>query len=203
MKTRICPLASTGLVALIIIGSSTLAGCIPALLVGGIGTAALVANDRRTTDTVLSDERIEKTINARLKNELGDQGRVNVNTFNRSVLLSGEARTEEHKTHAEHIARQVDGVKTIYNEVDVTAFRTPREQFGDGTTTTHVKARMVGNGIFNPLHVQASTDGGIVFLQGLVTKAEADEAARIAASTKGVRKVVRLFEFMPESAAAR
>lgn len=190
---------SLALVAL----TGSLAGCpavIPALMVGGIGTAAYVANDRRTSDTVLADERIERTINTRIKNELGTDARVNVNAFNRIVLLSGEVKDEKVKEQAEYVARMVDGTRGIHNELAIMGLRPPREQFSDGTVTTQVKARMVGNGVFNPLHVQASTDGGVVYLQGLVTQAEADAATKIAATTQGVRKVVRLFEILPDNA---
>lgn len=195
---RFAPLRAT-LVA-ITLGIAA-AGCVPAIIAGGIGTAAYMANDRRTNETMLADERIERTINSRIKNEIGESARVNVNVFNRIVLLSGEARTPADKEQAAYIAKMADGsIRGIHNEVDVTAFRAPREQFSDGTITTQVKARMVGNPVFNALHVQASTDGGVVYLQGLVTKAEANEAARVASTTQGVKKVVRLFEVLPDDA---
>ena len=178
----------------ILVATLVSAGCVP-LIVGGIGAAAYVATDRRTNDAIFADERIERTLNWRLKREL--QGaRVNANVFNRIVLLSGEAETPALKDQAGYAASIVDGVRGVHNEIDVMKLRRPGEQLSDGTTTTHVKTRMVGNGVFNPLHVQVSTDGGVVFLQGLVTQAEADEAAKIAASTSGVRKVVRVLELM-------
>ena len=173
------------------------AGCVP-LIVGGIGSAAYVATDRRTNDTILSDERIEQTVNWRVKRELPPGVRVNVNVFNRIVLLTGETETAPLKDEAGRVASLVEGVRGVHNEVDVMKLRRPGEQFSDATTTTQVKTRMVANGVFNPLHVQVSTDGGIVFLQGLVTKVEADEASKLAASTSGVRKVVRVFEIMPD-----
>jgi osmotically-inducible protein OsmY len=181
----------------VVAASAALAGCIPAIVAGGLGIAA-VANDRRTNDAIIADERIERTANYRMKNELKEDARVNVSAFNRIVLLSGEAKSEAIKAEAQRIASLVDGVRGVHNEIDVMDLRRPRDQFSDATTTTQVKARMVGNGVFNPIHVQASTDGGTVYLQGLLTKAEADEAARIASTTQGVRKVVRLFEIVPD-----
>ena len=173
-------------------------GCVP-LVIGGIGAAAYVATDRRTNDTIASDERIERTIHWRLKRELADGGRVNANVYNRIVLLSGETTNSTLKQEAARAASLIDGVRGVHNEIDVMALRRAGDQLSDGATTTQVKTRMVGNGVFNPLHVQISTDGGVVFLQGLVTKAEADEASKIAASTSGVRKVVRVFEIMPDT----
>jgi osmotically-inducible protein OsmY len=188
--------------AIAVVATCTLlTGCIPVIIAGGIGAAAFVANDRRANDVILGDERIEKTLNWRLKRELPETARVNVNTFNRMVLLTGEVADAAQKEQAAHAASVIDGVRGVHNELEITNLRTPREQFSDGTITTQVKARMVGNGVVNPLHVQASTDGGIVYLQGLVTKAESDTASRIAAGTAGVRKVVRLFEIIPDSAA--
>ena len=179
--------------------TALLAGCIPAIIAGGIGAAGFLANDRRANDTILADERIEKTLNFRLKRELPATARVNINSFNRIVLLSGEVADQAQKDQAAYAASAIDGVRGVHNELELIGPRSPREQFTDGTTTTQVKARMVGNGVVNPLHVQASTDGGVVYLQGLVTKAESDSAAQVAAGTAGVRKVVRLFEILPDS----
>jgi osmotically-inducible protein OsmY len=184
---------------------TALSGCIPALFIGGASGVAYVANDRRTSDTVVADQRIELAASARLA-KLGDDIRISSVSFNRQVLLTGQARTAEIRTQAVQSIAGIEGVRQVFNEIVV--FDPLRETGlpADALMSTQVKARMVGNGIFNPLHVRVNSDRGVVYLMGLVTRGEADSATRIASTTRDVTRVVRLFEIIPvapESAPAQ
>jgi osmotically-inducible protein OsmY len=186
-----------------------LSGCFaaPALIVGGVGTgvgaAAYIAHDRRSSDTMLSDQRIQKSTERQLNEQLGAAIRIEPISFNRNLLLVGEARDQQTRQRAAQIAAAVDSVREVFNEVEVTdklGFRAASE---DASITAQVKARLVGNEIVNPLHVSVATENHVVYLMGLVTHREGDEAARVAASTRGVSRVVRVFEYIPDSAAQR
>jgi osmotically-inducible protein OsmY len=179
-----------------------LGGCVavPALVVTGMGSAAYVANDRRTNETMLSDQRIQKTASSRLEANLKNDIRIDAISYNRSVLLIGEARSDEIKERAAKIVAGVDGVHDVYNEVQVTDKLGFRSVASDAGVSAQVKARLVGSGFSNPTNVHVSTDNGVVYLMGLVTHKEADEASHIAATTSGVRRVVRVFEYIPDSA---
>ena len=149
-----------------------LQGCFP-LAMTGMGAAALMASDRRTTGMYIEDEAIEWKAFARLREYNGRGAHVNPTSFNRRVLLTGEAPTEALKKEVEDSVRKVENVVDVVNEV---------------------KARMVNNGRFSPNHVKVLTEAGTVYLMGLVTAGEADAAVEIARTTSGVNRVVKVFE---------
>jgi len=182
-----------------------LGGCaaavFPALFVTGVGGAAYMVNDRRPPDTMLADQRIQKTASSRLEDELKNDVRVDAQSYNRNVLLLGEARSEDVKQRAGKIVAGVDGVREVYNELTVSDKLGFRSVAADASLSTQVKARLVGNNGTSPLNVHVTTQDGVVYLMGLVTHTEADEASRVAASTSGVKRVVRVFEYIPDNAA--
>ena len=195
-RMRCTPSAARFLATALIAASTLLSACVPALFIGGMGGVAYVANDRRTSDTVLADQRIELAAAGRL-GQLGNDIRISTVSFNRQVLLTGQARTPAARDQAARSVASIEGVRQVFNEVVV--FDPLRESGlpDDALMSTQVKARMVGNGVFNPLQVRVNSDRGAVYLMGLVTRAEADSAGRIASTTRDVSRVVRLFEIIP------
>jgi osmotically-inducible protein OsmY len=182
-----------------VVGLACLAsGCAP-LLVGTVavgGTA--VATDRRSTDVQLADERIEWNVSGRIGEKLKSQGNVSVTSYNKQVLLTGQATTEPLKQEAETIAAAVPDVKGVTNDLLAAPPSSLASRAHDTYLTSAVKSRFVGDQKFNPVHVKVVTDGGVVYLMGLVTRKEADEATHIARHVSGVKKVVRLFEYIPD-----
>jgi osmotically-inducible protein OsmY len=71
----------------------------------------------------------------------------------------------------------------------------------DTYITSKVKARFLQAKTFSPTHVKVHVAAANVYLLGIVTRAEADEAAQIASTTDGVAKVVRVFEYIDEGSA--
>jgi len=185
--------------------AAALGGCaaaiIPALFVTGVGSAAYIANDRRPTDTMLADQRIQKTGMSRIEDEFKTDIRVDVRSYDRQVLLLGEARSEEIKQRAGQIAAGIDGVRNVYNELSVSDKLGYNDIADDLKLSMEVKAKMASGNGTDPLKIHVSTQAGVVYLQGLVTHQEADEASRIASTTKGVKRVVRVFEYAPDDAA--
>jgi len=173
-------------------------GCAP-LVVGAAavgGTA--VALDRRPTDVQLLDERIEWTASKQIGPKIGNQGHVNIASYNKQMLLTGETTTEALKVEVEKIAVGVPEAKGVVNEIRIAPLASLGSRSHDTYLTSSVKARFVGDQKFNPLHVKVVTEAGVVYLMGLVTRKEADEATHIARHVSGVKRVVRIFEYLPD-----
>jgi osmotically-inducible protein OsmY len=170
-----------------------LQGCV-GLAAGGVAAGALIMDDRRTTGTYIEDEGIEWKVLARTL-EAHKGAHVNASSFNRKVLLTGEAPSEEEKRKIEETVRSIPNVKEVANEMQVAGASSLASRGSDGLTTSNVKFRMVNNGKFSPNHVKVVTEQGVVYLMGLVTPGEADAAVEIARTTSGVNRVVKVFEF--------
>lgn len=173
----------------------TLAGCAGVAVVGA-GAGALVLTDRRISETYLADEGIEIRAANRIGEKLGSKAHVNVTSYNRTLLLTGEAPDAAARELAEKIAAEVPNVRAISNELAIAGPSTFGGRSNDAYLTSKVKARFVDHGKFSPNHVKVVTEAGVVFLLGLVTQAEADAAVDIARTTGGVQKVVRVFEII-------
>jgi len=186
------------LTVLVLALSCLASGCAPLI----VGTAAVggtaVALDRRHTDVQLLDERIEWTVSGRIGDKLKKQANISVTSYNKQVLLTGEATAEPLKQEAEQIAAGVAEVKGVVNEVQVAALSSLGSRTKDSYLTSVVKTRFVGDQKFNPLHVKVVTESGVVYLMGLVTRKEADDATHIARHVSGVKRVVRMFEYLPD-----
>ena len=159
--------------------------------------------DRRITETYLADEAIEMRASSRIGEKFGSEAHVNVTSYNRMLLLTGEVPTAEAKAELGKIMATVPNVKSVSNEVLVAPASTIAGRSTDTYTTSKVKARFVDYNKFAANKVKVVTEWGTVFLLGLVTQREADEAVDIARTTGGVQKVVRLFEIIPEDEARR
>jgi osmotically-inducible protein OsmY len=172
-----------------------LQGCMP-LVVTGMGAAAMMANDRRTSGTYIEDESIEWKAVSRLRDINGRGAHVNPTSFNRLVLLTGEAPTEELKREAEEIVRKIESVKQVTNEIRIAAPSNLAARGNDALITSNVKARMVNNGRVSPTHVKVLTEANVVYMMGLLTPEEADAAVEVARSGQGVSRVVKVFEYV-------
>ena len=172
-----------------------LAGCFGAAAVG-VGAGALMIADRRNSETYIADEGIELRAGNRIREKYGDKVHVNVTSYNRMILLTGEVPGAEIKADAEKLASAVPNVKTISNELAIAGPSSFGGRSNDTYITSKVKARFVDANKFSPNHVKVVTEAGVVFLLGLVTQAEANAAVEIARTTGGVQKVVRVLEII-------
>ncbi len=171
-----------------------LQGCFP-LAITGMGTAALMASDRRTTGMYIEDEAIEWKVFSRMRGDFPGL-HVNPTSFNRRVLLTGEAPDEDTKKKIEGSVRRIENVREVTNELAIAGSSSLASRGNDALVTSNVKARMVNNGKFSPSHVKVLTEQGVVYLMGLVTTSEADAAVEIARTTSGVSRVVKVFEYV-------
>jgi osmotically-inducible protein OsmY len=175
--------------------ASLLQGCFPAAVVA-TGAAAVVATDRRTPGIYLEDETIEWKALGKLREAQFADVHVNTTSFNRRVLLTGEAPTPQLRKQAEEAVRAIPNVRDVDDEVKIAGASSLASRGNDALITSNVKARMVNNGKFSPNHVKVVTEAGTVYLMGLVTPAEGDAAAEIARTTSGVNHVVKVFEYI-------
>jgi osmotically-inducible protein OsmY len=176
------------------LGAGSLAGCAP-LIVGAaaVGTGLMVT-DRRTSGAQIDDEAIELRTALRLREQLGDTAHINVTSYNRQVLLTGEAPTEAMKQQAEQIAGRVDNVRAIVNEIAVMTPTTLPQRSGDVLITGKVRASLVDARDLQANAFKVVTERANVYLMGRVTAREAERATSIARQIGGVQRVVRMFE---------
>lgn len=169
------------------------AGC-PLLVVGGGAAAISAIEDRRTSGTIFDDDSIERHISRVLRERFGENTHVDVTSYNRTVLLTGEVPDEARRAEIEKIAQAIGNVRSVVNELQVSAPSTLGARANDSLITTRVKGRLLDSNKVNPLHVKVVTEAGVVYLMGIVTEQEADDAVDIARTTGQVIKVVRIFE---------
>ena len=179
---------------LVAVAGSLLQGCFP-LAVTGMGSAALIASDRRTAGTYIEDEGIEWKVIGKVRDRFSG-AHVNATSFNRRILLTGEAPNEDAKKQIEEAVRTIENVKEVTNELQVAGASSIASRGNDSLVTSNVKVRMVNNGRFSPQHVKVITEQGVVYLMGLVSPQEGDAAVEIARTTSGVNRVVKVFDYI-------
>lgn len=177
-----------------------LQGCFPAVA-AGVGAGAMMYADRRSPGAYIEDEAIEMKAGRRIDDRFAYDAHVNITSFNRTVLLTGEARDAAIRDELARIASGVDNVKGVINEVQVGPISSLSNRSSDAYITSKVKARFVDAAKFSANSVKVVTEAGVVYLIGMVTKREADDASQIAATTGGVLKVVRTFEYVDDAKA--
>lgn len=172
-------------------------GCVPMFAIGtAAGTGAYISEDRRTSGMFIEDEGIELKSTRRIHQQFGDNVHINVTSYNRLVLLTGEAPTATIKTDIEKLIMGVDNVRKIYNEIAVAGNTSLASRSNDTLLTSKVKARFLTERKFQINHVKIVTENEVVYLLGVVTRQEAESAAQITSSTAGVKKVVKVFEYL-------
>lgn len=189
------PLRELVLTALLGMGVTQMAGCVPVVAVGA-GAGVLMAEDRRTPGTYIEDETIELKAGSRIREAFGKDVHVNVTSFNRRVLLTGEVPNDEIRAKVKDLVLGVPNIKEAQNELIIGGVSTFGARSNDTYLTAKVKTRLFDDKRFNANHVKVVTEAGTTFLMGIVTRAEGDAAAEVAAKTKGVSKVVKVFEYM-------
>jgi len=175
----------------------SLQGCV-AVVVGGAVMGTLAATDRRTFGAQTEDKAIILKGEMAIKRVLGDAAHVNVNSFNRLALLTGEVADEQARLAAEKEVKAIQGVLAVQNEILVAGLSNFSSRSSDALITTKVIASLVDTKDLYSSAFKVVTEASTVFLMGRVTHREGDLAARVAAGVNGVRKVVKVFEYITE-----
>ena len=181
---------------------ATLSACAPLVVGGAVGTA-LVASDRRTSGTQLEDQGIKLKAANRIREVLKDRGNVNVNAYNRRVLLTGEVPTEADRAAAAAAAGQTENVAGVVNELMVGFNSTLSSRSNDVLVGTKVRATLVDARDLMSNAFNVVVERGDVYLMGIVTEREANRAAELVSTISGVRRVVKVFEIISEDELAR
>jgi osmotically-inducible protein OsmY len=178
--------------------ATLMSGC--AVLVGGaIVGGSMVATDRRTSGTQVEDQSIEFKSIKRIGDVIGDRGHLNVTSYNRLVLVTGEVPTEADKASVEQAVARIDNVRAVINEAGISAPSSIGTRSNDTLLTSKVKASMVDAKDVQSGAYKVVTERGVVYLMGRVTEREANRAAEIARGVSGVVKVVKVFEVVTEA----
>ena len=183
--------------AVLLASLASLSACAP-LIVGGAVMTGVMVTDRRTTGTQVEDESIEIKVASAVSQDLGDRVHLNVTSFNRQVLLSGEVRTAADKERAEKLASSQENVNAVVNDLVVMPVSSLTQRSKDIVITGRIKAAFVDAKDLQVNAVKVVTERGIVYLMGRVTAREAKRATEIARGMSGVTKVVRVFEEISE-----
>ncbi len=171
-------------------------GC-AGVMMGGVAGGAAAAHDTRTTGTIVEDEAIElKAANAFFNNKaINDQAHINVTSYNNIVLVTGETPTASLHDEVINIVKNIPKVRKVYDELAIAAPSALVSRSSDTVLTGKVKAQIFGMKDFDPTKVKVVTERGIVYLMGLVPKADGDKVTDVARQVGGVQKVVKLFEY--------
>jgi osmotically-inducible protein OsmY len=176
---------------------STLGACAP-LMIAGVAGTAMVASDRRTSGAQLEDESIELRAQARIRDNLGERVHVNVTSFNRQVLLTGEVTAEKDRQAVVQLVERIENVKAVVNELAVMPMSNLSERSNDLLIVAKVKASFIDSRDLFANAFKVVTERGTVYLMGRVTQREANSATQLTRNVSGVNKVVRLFEIISE-----
>lgn len=185
------------------VAATILPACTPLVLGGAAVTGALVATDRRSSGAQLDDQTIELRAASSIRETAGSRVRVNVTSYNRKALITGEAASERDRQLVEEAVRKTANVAAVFNEVSIANSPGLREQASDSLTTGRVKAALIDAKDVPASAIKVVTERGTVYLMGLVTQKEADRATEAARTTQGVLKVVRVFEVLSDQEIAR
>jgi osmotically-inducible protein OsmY len=174
---------------------SLLSGCVPVLIAGAAGGAAMVATDRRSAGAQVDDESIELKIATQAGSEFGERIHLNATSYNGVVLLTGEVPDQATLASVGNLAKNIEKVRVVHNEMVVGPNSDFSARSNDTYITSKVKTRMIEANKFPPNVVKVVTERSVVYLMGIVSKEEGDAAAEIAATTAGVVRVVKFFQY--------
>jgi osmotically-inducible protein OsmY len=175
----------------------SLQGCV-AVVAGGVVTGALATTDRRTLGAQTEDKAIAVKAETRLPQIVGDAGHVNINSYNRKVLLTGEVRDEAMKRAVENEVRSITNVDNVINELEVAGPSSYTSRSSDTLITSKVKLSLADKKTVSANSFKVVTERGNVYLMGLVTQREGNIAAQVAQGVSGVMRVTKIFEYISE-----
>ncbi len=188
--------------ALLLAGLATatlMSACAPLLVGGAVVGTSMVVTDRRTSGTQLEDQAIELKAKTRVREAVGERGHVNITSYNRTVLLTGEVAADVDKVAVEQAVAKIEGVRTVVNELAVMGSSSIASRSNDAVLTSKVKASYIDAKDVFANAIKVTTERGTVYLMGRVTEREANRASDIARGVAGVQKVVKVFEVISEA----
>ncbi|MYN12985.1 BON domain-containing protein [Pusillimonas sp. TS35] len=175
--------------------TTALSGC-GLMVLGGAGTAAAVATDRRTAGEQLDDESIELKAGSEMRQLVGEQGRVAATAYAGLVLLTGDVANAQQKQKAGEIVSRIPKVRRVVNELRIGPITELSVRTNDTWITSKVRGNLINTKEVPSRTMVVQTERGVVYLLGKVTAAEGERAGKVAAGVPGVSKVVKLFDII-------
>lgn len=178
-----------------------LVGCIavPALMVGGgVGMGTMLATDRRTPGAVIEDRGIETKAALRIREALGDAVHVNVSSYNRLALITGEVPDAKRKAQIEKIILDVENVQKTVNELAIMENTSITARLQDGILTSRIRATLIDEKDLIANAFKVTTERGVVYIQGRATAREIALMTEIVSGLPGVTRVVRMVDVLSE-----
>jgi osmotically-inducible protein OsmY len=176
---------------------ASLQGCVAVVAAGAVSGAVATA-DRRTLGAQTEDKAIAVKAETRMGNIVGDAGHVNINSYNRKVLLTGEVKDEAMKRAVENEVRSISNVEGVMNELEIAGPSSYTSRSSDTLITSKVKLSLADKKTVSATSFKVVTERGTVYLMGLVTQREGNIAADVAQGVSGVMRVVKMFEYISE-----
>ncbi len=175
-----------------------LTACAPVVVGGAVVSGISVANDRRSAGQVIDDKIISTQVRKEIRKVISNDKHIKVMTYNGVVLLAGEAENAEDKLRAEDAAAVRSGVVRVINELKESIPTNIKRRTKDSYITTKAKSSLLTVKLegFNPTRVRVMTTRGVVYLMGKVSKQEADAVVEKIRNLRGVKKVVKVFEYL-------
>jgi len=176
------------------------------ILVGCTSTISAVSErpinpdrSRPSVGTHIDDIQLETVIGVNIKKAnslLDNSSHVNVNAYNRVILLTGEVPTDEMRTLAGTTARNVRGIRQVHNELQIRGSSSLLSRTRDSWLTTKVKTKLINDPEIKSNNIEVITESRVVYLMGIVTRREGDRVASVASNTAGAQSVVKVFEYL-------
>jgi len=166
-------------------------GCGPAILAGGATAGYKVATDPRSVGRQTDDATITARVKiALIKDPLTKARKIDVDTVNGMVTLTGIVETEAEKKRAEEVAKKVEGVRGVKNNLMV-GHRSFGQSLDDKLLTARIKTKLIAEPGIRSLSIDVDTVNGVVTLTGEVkSKAQRRRVIEIVRTTKGVKRVI-------------
>ncbi len=131
--------------------------------------------------------------------------KIDVDTKEGVVTLTGNVETAEVKSHAVEVARNTKGVTSVVDQLSVApppvATSGIKEVLTDTAITTAVKAALLADPVSSGLKVHVDTSNAVVTLTGTISSDEEKTRAEdVAKATAGVSSVVNNLTVSPKKA---
>lgn len=174
--------------------TAQLTGCL-GVVAAGAATGGAMASDRRSSGIFVEDENIELKAVKKMETNLGEHAHVNITSYNRNVLMTGEVPDAAAKAKANALLKEIVNIRSVTDEIVVGPKSSLSDRTNDTYLTSKIKTKFVTENRFPANYVKIVTENSVVYLLGIVNKAEADAAAELASNTDGVARVVKVFEY--------
>lgn len=199
MSKKINPLKILASTFLLCYSAAQLSGCAVVAAGSAVTTGALVTQDRRTNGTIVEDKSIELKATQAMYKVLNAEPKPNIKivSYNNNVLLLGQSPNARIRSEVEQAIKRIEKVRSVHNEIKIEPDHSLKEQSNDAWITAKIKSEMLLTKHFKATRVKVVTEGGVVYLLGIINRSEDETAVNIARHTKGVVRVVKMFEYLP------